>query len=51
MNKAGSRKEMSTVIDEGVDTKVVSKVIAGLVSYASNTGKDFDRALKAAGLI
>jgi hypothetical protein len=46
-----SRKEMSNVIDEGVDTKVVSKVIAGLVNYAADTGKDFDRALKAARLL
>jgi len=46
-----SRKEMSTVIDEGVDTKVVSKVVDGLVNYAADTGRDFDQALKAAGLL
>lgn len=46
-----SKKEMSTVIEEGVDSKVVSKVIAGLVNYASVTGKDFDHALRVAGLM
>ena len=46
-----SKNEMSTIIEEGVDSVVVSKVIAGLVSYAADTGKEFNRALRAAGLI
>lgn len=45
-----SKKEMSTVLEDGLDTKVVSKVIAGLVNYAIDTGQDFDCALKAEGL-
>lgn len=46
-----SKKEISTALEEGLDAKVVSKVISGLLNYAVDTGKDFDHALKSAGLL
>lgn len=46
-----SKKEMSSILEDGLDTRVVSKVIAGLVDFAIDTGKDFDFALKTAGLL
>lgn len=46
-----SNQEMSTIIKDGVDSENVSKVIDALVCYAADTGKEFNRALRAAGLI
>lgn len=46
-----SKKEMSTVLEDGLDAKVVSKVVSGFVNYAVDTAKDFDFALKTAGLL
>lgn len=46
-----SRKEMKAIIDDGLEPGGEAEVIAGLVSYAVDTAKDFDRALRAVGIL
>lgn len=46
-----SRKEMKTIIEDGLDPRVKAEVIAGLVTYAIETAREFDRAIRAASLL